>query len=126
MVNIEENGQGGADRIPYVLPPGFERDRDNTTVNQVRLNEQSLKLTVRELEDRDARGVFKNVNFDLINYGNIKMFFHAEGENIQDAEATAFLRLGTDKTQNYYEIEVPLVITPCRHLVAGRNLAPGK
>ena len=112
VVNIEENSQGGADRIPYVLPPGFQRDRDNTTVNQVQLNEQSLKLTVKDLEDRDARGVFKNVNFDLINYGNIKMFLHAEGENIQDGEATAFLRLGTDKTQNYYEIEVPLVITP--------------
>ena len=111
VVNIEQNADGDPTRIPYTLPPGFERDRDNTTPNQVRLNEQSLKLEVKELEDRDARGVFKNVNFDLINYGNIKMFLHAQGENIQDAEATAFLRLGTDKTQNYYEIEVPLAIT---------------
>ncbi|MDN5215299.1 cell surface protein SprA [Fulvivirgaceae bacterium BMA12] len=111
VVNIEENSEGGSDRIPYTLPPGIRRDRDNTTVNQVELNEQSLKLTVKELEDRDARGVFKNVNFDLINYGNIRMFLHADGENVRDAEATAFLRLGTDKTQNYYEIEVPLVIT---------------
>ena len=112
VVNIEQNSQPAPDKIRYVLPPGFERDRDNTTINQVQLNEQSLVLTVRELEDRDARGVFKNVNFDLINYGNIKMFLHAQGEDIQDGEATAFLRLGTDKTQNYYEIEVPLIITP--------------
>ncbi len=111
VVNIEENGQGGPDRIGYVLPPGIQRDRDNTQVNQVRLNEQSLKLRVEDLEDQDARAVFKNVNFDLINYGNIKMFLHAEGQNVQDGETSAFLRIGTDKSQNYYEIEVPLAIT---------------
>jgi cell surface protein SprA len=31
VVNIEENGQGGEGTTPYVLPPGIEREQDNTT-----------------------------------------------------------------------------------------------
>jgi len=40
------------------------------------------------------------------------MFLHADSEDAIDGEITAFLRLGTDFTDNYYEIEVPLTITP--------------
>ena len=96
----------------YVVPPGFQRDRDNTSTLQRRLNEQSIELCVEDLPDRDARAVFKNVDFDLINYGRIKMFLHAESQDTQDDEMTAFLRIGTDFTQNYYEIQIPLKITP--------------
>ncbi len=96
----------------YVVPPGFQRDRDNTSTLERRLNEQSIELCVEDLPDRDARAVFKNVDFDLINYGRIKMFLHAESETTQDDEMTAFLRIGTDFTQNYYEIQIPLKITP--------------
>src|SRR5690606_32730045 len=39
-------------------------------------------------------------------------FLHADSEDAVDGEITAFLRLGTDNTDNYYEIEVPLMITP--------------
>ncbi|MEP1955505.1 MAG: cell surface protein SprA, partial [Algoriphagus sp.] len=39
-------------------------------------------------------------------------FIHADSEDALDGELTAFLRLGTDYTDNYYEIEVPLIITP--------------
>ena len=96
----------------YVVPPGFRRDRDNTSTLERRLNEQSIELCVEDLPDRDARAVFKNVDFDLINYGRIKMFLHAESETTQDDELTAFLRIGTDFTQNYYEIQIPLKMSP--------------
>ncbi len=114
VVNIEENStaNGGS---PYVLPPGLDRDIDNTTINNVRLNEQSLQLCVEDLDDKDARAVYKNVSFDLINYGRMKMFLHAESymnDQIRDGELTGFMRLGTDEDENYYEIEVPLTITP--------------
>lgn len=114
VVNIEENGQGGEGTIPYVLPPGIEREQDNTTQIDRRANEQSLKLCVDELADKDARAVFKNINIDMINYGRVKMFLHAEdnlNSGVRDGEVTAFLRFGTDFTENYYEIEVPLKIT---------------
>lgn len=115
VVNIEENSADASGKTRYVIPPGINRDFDNTTVIQRRLNEQSLQICVDDLADRDARAVFKNVNLDMINYGRIKMFFHAEAAKndfVRDDEVTAFLRLGTDFSENYYEIEVPLKITP--------------
>jgi cell surface protein SprA len=112
-VNIEENSAPGPGKIPYVLPPGFIRDRDNTSMVPRRINEQSLRLCVDDLKHRDARAVFKNVSLDLVNYGRLQMFFHAQSdEPLQDGDVTAFFRLGTDFDQNYYEIEVPLKITP--------------
>lgn len=113
VVNIEENSQGGPNQSPYVLPPGINRDRDNLAAVERQLNEQSLRLCVEDLQARDARAVFKNTgSLDLIQYERIKMFFHADSENAENGELTAFLRLGTDYTDNYYEIEVPLMLTP--------------
>ena len=111
VVNIEENGTGDETSSPYVLPPGFNRDRDNTSSVERRLNEQSLQVCVEDLEDANSRAVTKQVAYDLINYGRIKMFLHADSQDAQDGEVTAFLRLGSDVDSNYYEIEVPLKIT---------------
>lgn len=112
VVGIEQNSQGSDTESPYVLPPGINRDRDNTSTVERRLNEQSLRVCVEDLAARDARAVFKNVTLDLVQFERIKMFFHAESEDALDGELTAFLRLGTDYTDNYYEIEVPLILTP--------------
>ncbi len=111
VVNIEQNSQGSATSSPYVLPPGIQRDRDNTSAIERRLNEQSLRLCVEDLAPKDARAVFKNINIDLVQYERIKLFFHANSEDARDGEVSAFLRLGTDYTDNYYEIEVPLKIS---------------
>lgn len=112
VVSIEENSQGSSTESPYVLPPGIFRDRDNTSTVERRLNEQSLRVCVEDLGAKDARAVFKNVTLDLVQFERIKMFLHADSEDAMDGEITAFLRLGTDNTDNYYEIEVPLIITP--------------
>ncbi|MCK5702868.1 MAG: cell surface protein SprA, partial [Cyclobacteriaceae bacterium] len=113
VVNIEENGTASDDKIPYVLPPGIERDYDNTSPILRQQNEQSLLLTVKGLKDRDARAVFKNLTTDLINYKRLKMFFHAEENEaeLNDDDVTAFVRFGTDFKENYYEIELPLKVT---------------
>ncbi len=105
-VNIEENGS------IYAIPPGFIRDRDITSLTNARLNEQSLRMCVTNMKDRDTRAVFKNITLDLVNYKRLKMFLHAESDNAKDGEVTAFMRFGTDFKDNYYEIEVPLVMTP--------------
>lgn len=112
VVSIEENSQGSDTQSAYVLPPGINRDRDNTSTVERRLNEQSLRICVEDLAPRDARAVFKNVTLDLVQFERIKMFLHADSEDAMDGEINAFLRLGTDYTDNYYEIEVPLTITP--------------
>lgn len=106
-VNIEKNST----RVPirYVTPPGIERELDFSTPQATQQNEQSVSLLVCNLKDADARGVFKNVtNVDLRRYGKLRMFMHAEGTTLRDGELTAFIRLGTDLTNNYYEYEIPL------------------
>ena len=113
VVNIEENSQGGPNQSPYVLPPGITRDRDNLAAVERQLNEQSLRLCVDDLQARDSRAVFKNTNsLDLVQFERLKMFFHADSEDAENGELKAFIRMGTDYTDNYYEIEVPLLLTP--------------
>ena len=106
-VNIEENGPAskGANTIPYVVPPGFVRDQDVTTINNARLNEQSMSLCVDNLRPGDARGVFKNSSFDFINYKRLRMFVSMQSPDQVDGQVSAFLRIGTDLTDNYYEVE---------------------
>jgi cell surface protein SprA len=112
VVNLEENGayEADSDISPYRIPPGVRRDRDNTSSVSRQLNEQSVQVCVDNLLDGDARAIFKNVGIDLFNYGRIKMFLHANSQSGDD-QLTAFLRLGTDFDQNFYEIEIPLKVT---------------
>nr|WP_299383304.1 cell surface protein SprA [Allomuricauda sp.] len=113
-VNIEENF--GRQPIPYVLPPGVVREQLNNNNTIIRQNEQSLSFVVENLESQDARGVFKNVNIDVRQYERIKMFMHAEkilnGDySDDDTPLVGFLRIGTDFSENFYQIELPLQFT---------------
>jgi cell surface protein SprA len=109
-VNIEENST----RTPiiYTLPPGIAREQDISNPQPIKMNEQSLSLSVCNLKDGDSRAVFKSTVFDIRNYGKLRMFLHAEGDNLRAGELSAFIRLGTDLTNNYYEYEIPLIPTP--------------
>ncbi len=110
-VNIEENGdvKGGSkgpQSVSYVVPPGFERDRDITTINNAQLNEQSMSLCVENLRAGDSRAAFKNTLTDFINYKNLRMFISMNSPDLSvDGKVKAFVRFGTDLTENYYEIE---------------------
>ena len=117
-VNILEN----ENRIPinYVLPPEIQREQINNNNTIVRQNEQSLSFRVCDLQPMDSRGIFKGVDVDLRQYKKLKMYLHAEsiqgqtplpGEGANedfDRRLVAFIRLGTDYQDNYYQIEVPL------------------
>ncbi len=113
-VNIEENGQRFP--IPYVLPPGIEREQDLGTTTMQQRNEQSLSMRVSRLQDGDARAVYKTMNLDVRQYRRLKMFAHAEAlnemEDLRDGDLTVFIRMGSDFTGNYYEYEIPLKVTP--------------
>jgi cell surface protein SprA len=107
-VSIEENQTGNGVNVPYRVPPGFERDRDITTFNNQQLNEQSLSICVDNLKSGDSRAVFKNTGYDLLSYNNLRMFLHLDnksGSTNIDGKVSAFLRIGTDLSENYYEIE---------------------
>ena len=115
-VNIQENGTKCP--VNYVTPPGVQREQlynNNTVINQ---NEQSLALRVSGggLELKDSRAVFKNVSVDMRQYKKMKMFLHAESlpnENtLGNDEMIGFIRFGNDFTQNFYQVEIPLKVTP--------------
>ena len=106
-VNIEENNN-------YVLPPGVDRVIDPTNPQLRQLNEQSMVLRVRDLDDGDARAAYKTINMDMREYEKLKMFVHAEAlenEILEDEDVRIFVRLGTDYKNNYYEYEIPIKVT---------------
>lgn len=106
IIGIQENDGN------YVIPPGVQREELSNNNNVIRQNEQSLVLEACDFEIYDSRGVFKNISLDMRQYKRLRMFLHAESQENQalnDGELVAFIRLGNDFTDNFYQIEVPLL-----------------
>ncbi|MEK7253688.1 MAG: cell surface protein SprA, partial [Bacteroidota bacterium] len=116
-VDIQESSR----KLPfgYILPPGINREQAVGGVNTNALqNEGALSLRVCDLEDGDARAIYKNVNLDMRYFSKLKMFVHGEEtecgigyDEIQDGDLSVFIRLGSDFKNNYYEYELPLKIS---------------
>ncbi|GAA4350591.1 cell surface protein SprA [Hymenobacter saemangeumensis] len=114
-VSIEENGAGGPGETPYVSPPNIVRDKEYGSSSTSRLqNEQSLRLCVTNLRDGYAKAAYKNISTNLLRYKRLRLYLHGESDdaNMRDGDVRAFIRIGTDYTQNFYEYSLPLVITP--------------
>ena len=116
-VNIEENAS--REPVNYVLPPGVTRIVDSGQSQITQLNEQSMQMSIEDLQQGDARGVYRNTTLDLRIYKRLQMFLHAEamiGDNIlHNGDVSAFVRLGSDIKNNYYEYEIPLDLTQPGH-----------
>ncbi len=114
-VNIEENA---LNQPPYVLPPGIDRQVLSGNAGAQRQNESSLYLKATNLVANEARGVFKNTSLDMRRYKKLKLFVHAQNpesrasEGQIDDKTKFFIRFGSDATDNYYEYESSLKITP--------------
>lgn len=112
-VNIEENGKRSP--IPYVVPPGVKRELDfNNYRTNTQLNEQSLAFTVKNLRDGYGRATFKTAFNDFRSYKRLEMFVHLEAQGntvINNNDLSAFIRIGTDNQDNYYEYVQPLIVT---------------
>jgi cell surface protein SprA len=113
FVNVEENS-GPPDN--YTMPPGVSAPRDLTSdqYRDIRLNEQSLAISVTNLrygEERMATRIYSPL--DLFYYKELKFFVHGDGampaQIIPGAvpNAYVFLRFGTDSS-NYYEYRRPI------------------
>ena len=113
-VNIEENGE--KEPVNYVLPPQLQREIQAGSPNLARQNEQSLALQACGLEDGKAQAAFRNVQLDMRSFRKMQMFLHAEAldplQQLNDNDVRVFIRVGTDFTDNYYEYETPVTITP--------------
>ncbi|MBP1838364.1 cell surface protein SprA [Formosa algae] len=97
----------------YESPPDVEPEElysNNTVIEQ---DEQSLVLDVCGLEVEDSRGVYKSITLDMRQYNNLQMFVHAEDDGALGLSdyPVAFIRMGSDLTENYYQIEIPLEVS---------------
>lgn len=114
VVNVEENSSVNTttndNKYAYTVPPGFIRDVDYTQLNNVQLNEQSMSLAVTNLRDGDSRGAFRVTNYSFLFRKRLKMFIHMHNASNEDGQVSAFMRIGTDFTDNYYEVEIPRLI----------------
>lgn len=115
-VGIEEHS--AKKPVNYVLPPNIQRTQAlGAQTNQfVAQNEQALAIKACDLKDCGRKAVFKNVSLDVRRYRQLKMYIHAnriDGElPVHDNEVTAFIRIGSDFKDNYYEYEIPVAMTP--------------
>ncbi len=116
-VNIEENDKRTP--LPYRTPREIQRVQtlSNNGVNLLQ-NEQSMSLQFCNLKQDDAKAVFQTFgNRDLRQFRKLSMYIHAEQSdkpvtNLVDKDLTAVIRMGTDFVNNYYEIRIPLILTP--------------
>ncbi|WP_449536211.1 T9SS outer membrane translocon Sov/SprA [Flavobacterium algicola] len=114
-VNIEENDEKCP--VNYILPPNVTREEYYSGNTLLYKNEQSLGIKVSGggLEPNDSRGVYKSVSIDMRQYKKLKMFVHAESLAnemvLTDDQMVAYIRMGSDYTENFYQIEIPLKVT---------------
>jgi len=98
--------------IPYIVPPGIQQQPNISSLQtNTKLNEQSLSVAVTNLRDGYSRAAYRLFNNDLRQYKNLNMFIHAEGSQLKNNDLSAFIRLGSDYMDNYYEYEIPLQVT---------------
>lgn len=113
-VNIEQNDQRTP--IPYVIPPGVTRQQTLSSNNVTLLqNEQSMSLQIYNLQPNDGRAVYKTTSLDLRQYKRMQMFLHSEAKvntTLANGQTSAVIRIGQDFVNNFYEIKIPLQVTP--------------
>ncbi|MFW5701316.1 MAG: cell surface protein SprA [Bacteroidota bacterium] len=114
FVNVWENS-GEPDF--YTMPPGVRAPRqlNNPDPNkEIKLNEQSLSVSVKNLrygDERMATRIFRPM--DIFYYKEMKFFVHGDGsmpDNVVRGaipKGNVFLRFGTDSS-NYYEYKRPI------------------
>lgn len=114
-VNIEENDKRTP--LPYRTPREIERVQtlSNNGVNLLQ-NEQALTLKFCDLSRNDGKAVFQTfANRDLRQFKKLEMYIHAEqAQNtpLKDDDLFATVRIGSDFVSNYYEVKIPLKLTP--------------
>jgi len=113
-VGLEENQS----KLPfnYKSPPGIKQERLFSSYNNVRQDEKSISLHVEGLLDSVEASIYKTTLLDARTFERIQLFVHAEtpentATSAEDGEVALYIKLGKDFVNNYYEYEVPLVMS---------------
>ncbi len=112
-VGVEENFT----KTPfnYRKPPRIQEERIQGAFGNLLQDEKSLSLNVRDLDTTCEVSIFKLANLDLTFYENLQLIVHAEypdgADKVEDGDLALFIKLGKDEVGNYYEYEMPLVMS---------------
>ena len=104
-INNEENSS------IYAIPRGTIQNTSRVSSGALRATrEQALIFRAEGLADGRRAGIVRSYAtrpLDLTKYSNLRLAVHGDGFRREDG-VRAFVRLGDDETENYYEIEQPL------------------
>ncbi len=118
-VGVQEN----SNKTPfnYVLPEGIKQQTLFSSFSNLRQDEKSLALQINKFPSSGCEAsVFKFTNVDLRLYERMQMFVHAEdlspidsdgADPIDPGDLFVYLKVGKDFKQNYYEYQIPLVMS---------------
>lgn len=114
-LSVDENQE--LSEVNYITPNGVEPRTVMHNRKQVRENEHALEFEVESLHPTQHVAVWKQTDFDCRNYGSLELFSHlhetiSTGSHLADGDFSLFVRLGYDGRTNYYEYEIPMVVTP--------------
>lgn len=111
-LSLEEDG--ARTPIPYASPPGVERNVTSGAVSLLRADEEAVALSFENLSKDQGTAVFHNpIPWDLRHYRTLSLFAHLETEEtLRTGDIELFVRIGSDFTDNFYEVRLPLSETP--------------
>ncbi len=100
----------------YVTPKGVKTQRLYNTIGSVNQDEKSLLMEFGNLSDSCEVSIFKLSRMDLRQFKRLQLFVHGESRAdtsniINDGDYSVFVKIGKDFVENYYEYELPLVMS---------------
>ncbi len=112
-VGLEENRS----KLPfnYQIPPGIQRELLANTFANVLQDEKSMSLNFKNFKEGCDVSIMKLTELDLRFFERLQLFVHAEEmfgeEQIKDKDLALYVRVGKDFVNNYYEYEIPLIMS---------------
>ncbi len=112
-VGVEENSSKRP--FNYITPKGIKQERVFNTFSNLLQDEKAMSMAFCGMGEKCEASIYKLTQLDLTFYKQLQMFVHAardpDNPTLEDGQASVFIRLGKDFENNYYEYEMPLVLS---------------
>ncbi|MDO5036462.1 MAG: cell surface protein SprA [Porphyromonas sp.] len=112
-LSLEEDE--GRTPIPYVSPPGVEREQTYNHLAAQREDEKALSVSLKGLQPNQPAAAYQVMSLDLRHFEELGLYVHLESPQIlKEGDLELFVRMGYDFTDNFYEVRMPLSPTPLK------------